>query len=62
MGDEPTPRGRLPETWPLRLEDTPCYLDFPGDGVTADYREGVYGATDGTMPAVFRCAGPSATG
>ena len=22
--------GRLPETWPLRLEDTPCYLDFPG--------------------------------
>ena len=36
------PSGRLPETWPLRLEDTPCYLDFPGDGVTADYREGVY--------------------
>ena len=36
------PCGRLPETWPLRLEDTPCYLDFPGDGVTADYREGVY--------------------
>ena len=36
------PAGHLPETWPLRLEDTPCYLDFPGDGVTADYREGVY--------------------
>ena len=36
------PCGRLPETWPLRLEDTPCYLDFPGDGVTADYREGIY--------------------
>lgn len=36
------PSGRLPETWPLRLEDTPCYLDYPGDGVTADYREGVY--------------------
>ena len=36
------PSGRLPETWPLRLEDTPCYLDFPGDGITADYREGVY--------------------
>ena len=36
------PCGRLPETWPLRLEDTPCYLDYPGDGVTADYREGVY--------------------
>lgn len=36
------PCGRLPETWPLRLEDTPCYLDYPGDGRTADYREGVY--------------------
>ena len=36
------PCGRLPESWPLRLEDTPCYLDFPGDGHTADYREGVY--------------------
>ena len=39
---EANPSGRLPETWPLRLEDTPCYLDYPGDGITADYREGVY--------------------
>ena len=39
---EANPSGRLPETWPLRLEDTPCYLDYPGDGLTADYREGVY--------------------
>ena len=39
---EADPCGRLPETWPLRLEDTPCYLDFPGDGHTAEYREGVY--------------------
>ena len=30
------PSGRLPETWPLRLEDTPCYLDFPGDGRHVD--------------------------
>ena len=36
------PCGRLPETWPLRLEDTPCYLDFPGDGRTALYREGIF--------------------
>ena len=36
------PCGRLPETWPLRLEDTPCYLDYPGDGRTALYREGVF--------------------
>ena len=39
---EASPSGRLPETWPLRLEDTPCYIDFPGDGHTARYREGVY--------------------
>ncbi len=39
---EANPSGRLPESWPLRLEDTPCYLDYPGDGITADYREGVY--------------------
>lgn len=39
---EANPSGHLPETWPLRLEDTPCYLDYPGDGLTADYREGVY--------------------
>lgn len=39
---EANPCGRLPETWPLRLEDTPCYLDFPGDGRTALYSEGVY--------------------
>ena len=31
------PSGRLPETWPLRLEDTPCYLDFPGDGRHVEY-------------------------
>ena len=39
---EVNPSGRLPETWPLRLEDTPCYLDFPGDGRTAQYREGPF--------------------
>lgn len=36
------PCGRLPESFPLRLEDTPCYLDFPGDGEKTVYSEGVY--------------------
>lgn len=36
------PCGRLPETWPLRLEDTPAYLNFPGEGDTVRYAEGVY--------------------
>jgi len=36
------PSGKLAETFPLRLEDTPCYLNFPGDGRTVEYREGVF--------------------
>ncbi len=36
------PSGHLAETWPLRLEDTPAYLTFPGDSGTARYIEDVY--------------------
>ncbi len=36
------PSGRLAETFPLRLEDTPAYLDFPGDGDLVRYGEGLY--------------------
>ncbi len=36
------PCGHLPETFPLRLEDTPCYLNFPGDGKNVEYAEGVF--------------------
>lgn len=36
------PSGKLAETFPLRLEDTPCFLDFPGSGAEAHYSEGVY--------------------
>lgn len=36
------PSGKLAETFPLSLQDTPCYNDFPGDGKSVQYREGVY--------------------
>ncbi len=36
------PSGKLAETFPLRLEDTPCFLDFPGSGAETQYSEGVY--------------------
>jgi len=36
------PSGKLAETFPLRLEDTPCYINFPGNGRTVEYKEGVF--------------------
>ncbi len=36
------PSGRLPETFPLRLEDNPSYIDFSGDSNTVEYREGIF--------------------
>ncbi len=36
------PSGKLAETWPLALEDTPCYPWFPGREKTSEYREGLY--------------------
>ncbi|MFD6166431.1 glycoside hydrolase family 3 C-terminal domain-containing protein [Oerskovia sp. NPDC060287] len=36
------PSGRLAETYPVRLEDTPTYRYYPGEGVDAEYREGPY--------------------
>jgi len=36
------PSGKLAETWPLRLEDTPAFRWFPGRERTAEYREGPY--------------------
>lgn len=39
---EKNPSGKLAETWALRIEDNPSYLNFPGwDGVV-EYREGIY--------------------
>ncbi len=39
---EVNPSGRLQETYPLRLEDTPAWLNYPGDGKTVHYREDIY--------------------
>ncbi len=36
------PSGRLAETVPLRLQDTPSYLDFPGAGGVVSYGERLY--------------------
>lgn len=36
------PSGKLAETYPMHLEDTPCYGNYPGEGRTALYREGIY--------------------
>jgi len=36
------PSGKLAETFPLRLQDTPCYLHYPGTKETAYYGEGVF--------------------
>ena len=36
------PSGRLPETFPKKLEDTPAFLNFPGEGDRVEYREGVF--------------------
>jgi beta-glucosidase len=36
------PSGKLAETFPIRLEDTPAYPEFPGQNGKADYGEGVF--------------------
>ena len=36
------PSGKLSETWPIALSDTPCANYFPSKERTAEYREGLY--------------------
>ncbi len=39
---EGNPSGKLAETWPLKLEDNPSYLNFPGEDGIVQYREGIF--------------------
>jgi beta-glucosidase len=36
------PSGKLAETFPIKLEHTPCYRYYPGGPKTVEYRESVY--------------------
>lgn len=36
------PSGKLTETIPLRMQDTPAYLNFPGEFDTVNYGEGLF--------------------
>jgi beta-glucosidase len=34
--------GRLPQTFPIRLEDNPAYINYPGENGTVVYGEGIF--------------------
>ena len=36
------PSGKLAETFPIAIKDTPCYDYFPGNRLTVEYREGLF--------------------
>jgi len=36
------PAGRLPQTFPVRLEDNPAYLNYPGENGRVVYGEGIF--------------------
>jgi beta-glucosidase len=39
---EQVPCGKLAETWPLCIQDTPSYDNFPGNRLTVEYRESIF--------------------
>lgn len=41
FGDE-NPSGKLPTTFPVRLEDNPAYINYPGENGKVRYGEGIF--------------------
>jgi beta-glucosidase len=41
FGDR-NPSGKLAETFPQTLRDTPCFINFPGESKKVEYREGIF--------------------
>lgn len=41
FGDK-NPSGKLAETFPVQLSQTPSYINFPGEGDKVEYREGLF--------------------
>lgn len=39
---EASPCGKLAETFPKKLSDNPSFLNFPGEGDTVEYKEGLF--------------------
>ncbi len=42
LSGKENPSGKLSESFPERLEDTPCFPDFPGRNREANYGEGIF--------------------
>lgn len=42
LSGEINPSGKLAETFPIQLEDTPCFQHFPGGPRMVEYRESLY--------------------
>lgn len=42
MAGKNSPSGKLPLSFPKRYEDTPTFLNFPGEGKEVNYGEGIY--------------------
>lgn len=42
MAGKHSPSGKLPLSFPKRYEDTPTFLNFPGEGKEVNYGEGIY--------------------